>query len=77
MPAKPGAVTAVFPDLKKGPYPIAAFHDEDENQDLTMGGTWPREGYATSGALDAYDTPTFRQASVGGGDVTLNIHNAD
>lgn len=62
VPAQPGDVTAVFPHLSEGPYAIAGFHDEDENQDLNLDGDWPTEGYATNGALDAYDLPTFRRA---------------
>ena len=65
IPAQTGDVIAVFPNLREGPYAIVGFHDEDENQDLNMDGDWPTEGYATSGALDAYDTPTFRSAALG------------
>ncbi len=63
-PARHGPVTVTFPDLQAGPYAIAAFHDEDSDQEFDMEGEWPLEGYATSGASDAYDTPTFRQATI-------------
>lgn len=43
VPAKAGDVKVTFPDLTKGPYAIADFHDEDENRDLTMDGEWPAE----------------------------------
>ena len=77
IPAQPGNVTAVFPHLSEGPYAIAAFHDEDKNQDLNMEGDWPTEGYATSGALDAYDTPTFRSAALGNSAVEITMYYAN
>ena len=77
VPARTGDVKVTFPDLTKGPYAIAAFHDEDENRDLTMDGEWPAEGYATSGALDAYDTPTFRSAAIDKSDVTITMYYAN
>lgn len=74
IPAYPGDVTAVFPHLSDGPYAIAGFHDEDENQDLNMDGDWPTEGYATNGALDAYDLPTFRRAALRKSKVSIVMH---
>lgn len=76
-PSKSGAVTVRFPDLKDGPYAIAAFHDEDENRALNMKGQWPAEGYATSGAVDAYDTPAFAKAAIKQGKVTIKMHYPD
>ena len=73
-PARTGSVTVSFPDLRSGPYAIAAFHDEDGNQDLNMGDEWPLEGYATSGATDIYDTPTFRRATIREATVTTKMH---
>lgn len=75
--AQPGTVKVAFPDLKTGPYAIAAFHDEDGNQDLNMNGEWPTEGYATSGAVDAYDTPTFRSATLRKSSVNITMHYAN
>ena len=72
-----GAVQVAFPDLKTGPYAIIAFHDEDGNQDLNMNGEWPTEGYATSGAVDAYDTPTFRSATLRKSSVNITMHYAN
>ncbi len=76
-PARSGSVTVNFPDLKTGPYAIAAFHDEDGNQDLNMGDEWPLEGYATSGATDIYDTPTFRRATILGATVSVKMNYAE
>ena len=76
-PARAGDVTVSFPDLTSGPYAIAAFHDEDENQDLNMGDEWPLEGYATSGATDIYDTPTFRRATIGEATVRIKMYYAE
>ncbi|WP_108879487.1 DUF2141 domain-containing protein [Anderseniella sp. Alg231-50] len=76
-PSKAGTVVVSFPDLKDGPYAVAAFHDEDENRDLNMKGQLPTEGYATSGAVDAYDTPTFRTAAIVRGKVTIKMHYPD
>ncbi|MEM9330830.1 MAG: DUF2141 domain-containing protein [Pseudomonadota bacterium] len=75
--AKAGELNVSFPDLKKGPYAIVAFHDEDKNQDLNMNGEWPTEGYATSGAIDAFDIPTFAKASVTQETTTIIMHYAD
>ncbi|MEM7439892.1 MAG: DUF2141 domain-containing protein [Pseudomonadota bacterium] len=75
--ARHGDVAVTFPDLRTGPLAIAAFHDEDKDQDLNMEGDWPSEGYATSGALDAYDTPTFRGASLSNSDVTITMYYAN
>lgn len=69
-----GSLEINFPDLKAGPYAVTVFHDEDGDGDLTMAGQLPTEGYATSGALDAYDTPTFRQAAVARGSLRLNLN---
>lgn len=77
VPANQGTVTVSFPELKHGPLAIAAFHDEDKNQNLNMNGEWPTEGYATSGAVDAYDTPTFRAASIRQNEVSVTMHYAN
>jgi uncharacterized protein (DUF2141 family) len=77
VPAQKGKVKVQFPDLTSGPYAVAAFHDEDKNQDLTMDGEWPTEGYATSGAVDAYDMPTFRKASLSKAHVSISMYYAN
>lgn len=76
-PARQGTVRVSFPALKTGPYAIAAFHDEDSNQDFKMGDAWPLEGYATSGATDIYDTPTFRRATIRGAMVSMKMYYAE
>ena len=45
-----------------------------DNRDLSRNGLVPSEGYATSGPVDAYDTPSFAQAAVSAGPVRLNLH---
>ena len=65
---------ASFPDLKEGPYVIFSFHDENGNRDLDMNGDMPIEGYATSGANDPYETPSFEKASVYPGANSLQMN---
>lgn len=77
VPAQQGSVNVLFPDLQSGPYVVAAFHDEDGNQDLNMDSEWPTEGYATSGAIDAYDVPTFANASLSADKVTITMFYAN
>ncbi len=67
-------IKVVFPDLKSGPYAVTAFHDENSDRDLNMEGEIPSEGYAVSGAIDAYDDPSFAQAAVAAGSLRLNLH---
>ncbi len=77
VPAMQGSVNVEFSYLKSGPYAVVAFHDEDGNQDLNMDGDLPTEGYATSGATDAFDLPTFARASLGKDDVSITMYYAN
>ncbi|MEL7524539.1 MAG: DUF2141 domain-containing protein [Pseudomonadota bacterium] len=61
--AAAGGVTATFAGLPTGRYAVVAFHDENGNRDLDMNDTIPGEGYAVSGARDAFDAPAFDRAS--------------
>jgi len=72
--ARSGLNAFTFPKLKAGPYAIVAFHDENGDRDLNMDGETPTEGYATSGAIDAYDTPNFKRAAVPASEVTIDMH---
>lgn len=72
--AAAGDVAVTFPQLTKGPYAVAAYHDENGNRDFDMDGQTPREGYATSGATDAYDAPTFARASMPVGKLSIKMH---
>lgn len=74
LPAVMGRIVAQFTNLNRGPFAVAAFHDEDENQNLNMNGQIPSEGYATSGATDPSDMPTFRRASVSSGPVKIRMY---
>ncbi|MEH6527192.1 MAG: DUF2141 domain-containing protein [Sneathiella sp.] len=55
---------ASFPNLTQGPYVVFLFHDENGNRDLDINDDTPIEGFATSGATDPYETPSFEKASV-------------
>ena len=69
-----GGVKAAFSDLETGPYAVMVFHDENGDRDLNLEGELPLEGFAISGAADAYDAPSFRQAAVASGAVRLKLH---
>lgn len=72
--AQTGQVQVSFPELKDGPYAVTAFHDENANQDLDMNGQLPLEGYATSGAADAYDMRSYEKAAVAMGNHIVQMH---
>lgn len=75
--ARSGKATVQFPDLALGPYAVAAFHDENSNQDLDMNGNIPTEGYAISGARDSYDEPSFDRAAIATGKISVQMHYAE
>ena len=77
IPAHRDTVHVQFLELNSGPYAVVAFHDEDDNKDLNMLGNIPTEGYATSGALDAYDMPTFANASLKNDRAALTMNYAN
>ncbi|USG61104.1 DUF2141 domain-containing protein [Sneathiella marina] len=64
---------ASFPDLTQGPYVVFLFHDENGNRDLDIIDDTPTEGFATSGATDPYDPPSFEKASVYPGTNSLRM----
>lgn len=74
VPAQPGTIRVHFPRLTNGPYAVSLFHDENGDYDLNFDGLNPLEGYGTSGASDPYYEPTFEQASVWPGQVTVEMH---
>ncbi|MEM8813745.1 MAG: DUF2141 domain-containing protein [Pseudomonadota bacterium] len=69
-----GSMSFTFNDLVTGPYAIAAFHDENGNNDLDMDGGLPKEGYGISGAGNPYEKPSFENAAVDGGVVLIPLH---
>ena len=69
-----GAARLSFPRLRSGPYAVSLFHDENRDYDFNMAGDWPLEGYGTSGAKNAYDEPTFEDASVTPGRVIVQMY---
>jgi uncharacterized protein (DUF2141 family) len=66
MRAAAGTQTAVFTDLKPGPYAIITYHDANDNGrlDETMLGI-PTEGYGFSNNAEGFlGAPSFKQAAV-------------
>ena len=73
IPAHIGSLSHAFPDLKAGPYAIFVFHDENGDQDINYNDERFLEGVGASGATTEIPEPTFAQASVMPGDVTVRI----
>ena len=67
-------LTVSFPNLKAGPYVVSVFHDENGNQGLDYQGETPLEGYATSGATDPSATPSFEEAAIKPGVVSIKLN---
>ncbi|MCV2365764.1 DUF2141 domain-containing protein [Paucibacter sp. DJ1R-11] len=63
--AEAGVVKYVFKGLPAGQYAIAAIHDEDSNQRLTMSAAgWPAEGFGFSNnAISRSGVPDFKAAA--------------
>lgn len=74
IPAKTGTVKTLFPGLDSGPYALFLFHDENGDEDLNTSWFHLLEGVGATGAPSPDDEPSFAQASVGPGDVTVYIH---
>lgn len=74
VPARPGKVKHRFPDLDTGPYAIFLFHDENGDEVLNHKGNHLLEGVGATGAPNPKDDPSFAQASVSPGSVTVRIH---
>jgi len=72
--ASAGTLKVVFPGLTRGPYAVMAFHDENGNRDLDFEEDIPTEGYAVSGARDAYDEPPFDRAASIQATQTIQMH---
>tara|TARA_X000001316_G_C907227_1_gene23566 strand:- start:102 stop:608 length:507 start_codon:yes stop_codon:yes gene_type:complete len=73
LPAVSGVLVHGFETLTKGPYAVRIFHDENGDYELNMSGDYPLEGYTSSGATSLYDEPKFKDASVGPGNVTVQV----
>ncbi len=74
IPARVGNVSRSFPELTAGPYAIIAFHDENGDEDLNYNSERFLEGIGASGATEETPEPTFAEASVLPGDVTVRIY---
>lgn len=73
LPAKQGSVRVAFPELDRGPYAVVLYHDEDGDYELAMDGENPIEGYGVSGSRDAYHEPSFDEAAIAPGLVTVSV----
>ena len=73
LPARVGSLSHTFPDLTAGPYAIFVFHDENGDQDPDYDDERFLEGVGASGATTRTPEPTFAEASVMPGDVTVRI----
>ncbi len=74
VPARVGSVSHSFPDLTAGPYAVFVFHDENGDEDLNYNAERFLEGVGASGATEETPEPTFSEASVMPGDVTVRIY---
>lgn len=77
IPALEGSVTHDFSRLSSGPYAIFVFHDENSDGDINYTETQWLEGVGVSGANDGVAEPTFEQASVDPGPVSIRLYYAD
>lgn len=64
VPARPGDVDLVFPDLPAGTYAVIAYHDEngDGKMDRFLG-MIPTEGYALTNDPEVSGPPSFDSAA--------------
>ncbi len=73
IPAQVGNISQDFPELRRGPYAIFVFHDENEDQDLNTSGERLLEGVGASGSSPDASELDFRDAAVRPGDVTIRL----
>ncbi len=74
IPARAGTVSHRFPNLTTGPYAVFLFHDENSDQDLNYSATSLLEGVGATGAPGSEDDPSFEEAAVPPGPVTVTLH---
>lgn len=74
VPARTGAVRHRFDQLKRGPYAVFLFHDENGDEDLNATDTRLLEGVGATGAPNPDDMPDFAAASVWPGDIVVRVH---
>ena len=77
IPARKGHVQHHFKDLTKGQYAIFVFHDENGDEDLGMSWGQPVEGLGLSGDTGKNEDPSFKQAAVAPGPVSIKLHYPD
>ena len=74
LPTSARTLETQFGDLTTPPYAVALFHDANGDYDLNMVAGYPLEGYGTSGARSWYHEPSFAEASVEGGSVSVKMY---
>ena len=78
VPASKGSIETAFKNIPPGRYAVAAFHDENDNQDLDRSGMIPKEPFALSNGASEKMVPTFQDAVMnipkGETTVTLRLH---
>ncbi|MEM7280293.1 MAG: DUF2141 domain-containing protein [Pseudomonadota bacterium] len=72
--AEKGSVLVTFPRLIDGPYAVSLFHDENQDSDFNMDGSYPTEGYGTSNAKDSMHEPTFDEAASSSSHISIKMH---
>ncbi len=50
------------------------FHDENSDGELNQENGYPAEGYGSSGTAGRFDSPTFEDSLVQGGDVPIKMY---
>ncbi len=75
LPAAPGTVKGLFPNLPAGRYAVIAYHDENGNGKLDLRfGMFPIEGHGLSNNPKLSGPPKFKDAVF---EVTETNHQAD
>ncbi|MCR9137673.1 MAG: DUF2141 domain-containing protein [Alphaproteobacteria bacterium] len=74
LPARAGRVSRRFAELTGDPYAVVVLHDENDDQDLNYEGQNLLEGIGATGATTSAPYPSFSQAAVRPGKVTVRVH---
>jgi len=74
IPAQTGDISQDFPDLRRGPYAVFVFHDENGDQDINTSGDHLLEGVGASGAGSDASELSFRDAAVDPGEVAVRLY---
>ena len=74
IPARSERVSHRFADMTGGPYAVFVLHDENSDQDLNYSGERLLEGIGATGVTQSTPYPTFAQASVWPGNVSVRLY---